>query len=48
MEAVPGDFIVMFYEELEAALEVVENCRNMLKLKGKEKTPAELQEIAAG
>lgn len=36
MEAEAGELVVMFYEELEPALEVIEKCRSMLGLTGQE------------
>ncbi len=47
-EAQPGDFIVMFYEELESALEVIEKYRRKLENKDKKAASAELRESEAG
>jgi cyanophycin synthetase len=37
MDAVPGEMIVMFYEEFEPAVEVIEKCRRVLEAKSKKK-----------
>ncbi len=33
MDAVPGEMIIMFYEEFEPAVEVIERCRKVLEVK---------------
>ncbi len=37
MDAVPGEMIIMFYEEFEPAVEVIERCRKVLETKSKNK-----------
>lgn len=37
MDAVPGEMIIMFYEEFEPAVEVIERCRRILGAKAKKK-----------
>ena len=53
MNAVPGEMIIMFYEEFEAALDVIEKCRRALAEKGSgnnhdRKTETELENSAVG
>ena len=50
MEAQPGELVVLFYEELEPALEVLEKCRSMIVQSDESIAPAGVQEteIAAG
>ena len=45
MDAGPGEFIVLFYEELEQALEVIEKCRCRIEQKEKS-TEADIQQSA--
>ena len=35
MEAQPGDMVVLFFEELEPALEVIEKCRKLIELRSR-------------
>ncbi|NLK88248.1 MAG: cyanophycin synthetase [Clostridiaceae bacterium] len=39
MEAIPGEMIIMFYEEFEPAVEVIERCRKALEQRSIEKKP---------
>lgn len=53
MEAVPGEMIVMFYEQLEPALEVIEKCRKAMKYSRRDKDEQDndksgIQKTAAG
>lgn len=48
MEAKPGEFVVLFYEELEPALEVIENCRKLLAQRDVDNSSNGEQETVAG
>lgn len=50
MEAQPGELVVLFYEELEPALEVLEKCRSMLEQRDETdaSTGVQKEEPAAG
>lgn len=44
MEAQPGELVVLFYEELEPALEVLEKCRSMIAQRDENTASTDLQE----
>ena len=46
-EAKPGDFIVMFYEEFEPALEIVKKYRKIFESKNKKMASGEMEEKQA-
>lgn len=48
MEAKPGELVVLFFEDLEAALEVIEKCRGLLEQRNGENTSSEEGEPVAG
>ncbi|MEN6316991.1 MAG: cyanophycin synthetase [Clostridiaceae bacterium] len=50
MDAQPGELVVLFYEELDPALEVLEKCRSMIAQRDEKAAPSETKasETAAG
>ena len=48
LEAQPGELVVMFYEELEPAIEVIEKCRSMLAQRDENDASTAVQESVAG